>query len=132
MAAPRHRQITDFPQPISGYPQLADRMGLFPETAIFKRFSDLSARNLLYLQAELIHKHLNLRELEEEEFNKKHKESGQEMGIRYAGDWFELYESRPEANKESTQWHYILEIRAKLKEYGKRLMLHQSFLRNDT
>jgi hypothetical protein len=105
-------------KPISGYPQLAHRMGLFPETAIFKRFGDLSARNLLYLQAELLHMHTALGELEEEERNAVHKGTGKVKGMRYAADWYELYNSREEADNESEQWNLILQIRAKLKEYG--------------
>jgi hypothetical protein len=38
---------------VQGYPMLAAYMGLTPETNIFRRFSILNARNLLYLQAEL-------------------------------------------------------------------------------
>lgn len=51
---------------VDGYPSLAVRMGVFPETAIFKRFGDLSARNLLYLQAELFHLRAGFLELERE------------------------------------------------------------------
>jgi hypothetical protein len=110
--------MPSLPKPISGYPQLAHQMGLFPETAIFKRFGDLSARNLLYLQAELLHMHINLRELEEEERDAVHKGNEKGKGLRYAADWYELYNSRKEADNESDQWDLIVEIRAKLKEYG--------------
>ncbi len=37
-----------------GYTALALLMGRVPEVAIFRRFSTLNARNLLYLQAELV------------------------------------------------------------------------------
>lgn len=39
----------------NGYPELAKIMGPAPGMALFKRFSSLSARNLLYKQAELLH-----------------------------------------------------------------------------
>jgi hypothetical protein len=39
-----------------GYTKLASVMGKNPELAIFRRFSALNAKNLLYLQAE----HVNL------------------------------------------------------------------------
>lgn len=39
----------------NGYPELAKIMGPVPGMALFKRFSSLSARNLLYKQAELLH-----------------------------------------------------------------------------
>jgi len=35
------------------YPRIAGRMAAKPETASFRRFSALNARNLLYMQAEL-------------------------------------------------------------------------------
>ncbi|KAK8225373.1 hypothetical protein HDK77DRAFT_487474 [Phyllosticta capitalensis] len=40
--------------PPPGYPRLAERMGLKPQTAIFRRFAFLNKLNLLYLQAELV------------------------------------------------------------------------------
>jgi len=43
-----------------GYPGLAKHMGLYPERAIFSRFSDLTARNLSYYQAELTELKLTL------------------------------------------------------------------------
>lgn len=39
---------------IEGYPILAGRMGLAPETAMFKRFGALNSRNSLYMQNKLM------------------------------------------------------------------------------
>jgi hypothetical protein len=39
---------------LQGYPKLARFIGERPGFAIFRRFSELNARNLLYLQAELL------------------------------------------------------------------------------
>lgn len=39
----------------NGYPELARIMGPVPGMSLFKRFSSLSTRNLLYKQAELLH-----------------------------------------------------------------------------
>jgi hypothetical protein len=36
-----------------GYPKLAERIAVLPETGIYRRFDALNARNLLYLQSEL-------------------------------------------------------------------------------
>lgn len=38
---------------VPGYPKIAARMSLIPETAMFRRFGALNARNLLYLQGDL-------------------------------------------------------------------------------
>ncbi|KAH6621929.1 hypothetical protein C7974DRAFT_464372 [Boeremia exigua] len=46
--------IDAFSHLVRGYPMLAGRMGVLPEIAMFRRFGALNARNLLYLQNELI------------------------------------------------------------------------------
>ncbi|KAH4116562.1 hypothetical protein HBH47_166270 [Parastagonospora nodorum] len=38
---------------VPGYPKIAARMSLLPETGMFRRFGALNARNLLYLQGDL-------------------------------------------------------------------------------
>ena len=38
---------------VAGYPKLAGKMELRPETSVFRRFGALNSRNLLYLQAEI-------------------------------------------------------------------------------
>ena len=37
-----------------GYPKLAELQGTYPQLCIYRRFATLNARNLLYLQAELV------------------------------------------------------------------------------
>src|SRR5690242_19088228 len=39
---------------VKGYPMMAGRMSVLPEIAMFRRFGALNARNLLYLQNELV------------------------------------------------------------------------------
>ncbi|PVH79058.1 hypothetical protein DL98DRAFT_633031 [Cadophora sp. DSE1049] len=39
---------------IEGYPKLAELQGTYPQLGIYRRFATLNARNLLYLQAELV------------------------------------------------------------------------------
>jgi len=39
---------------VKGYPMLAGRMSVLPEIAMFRRYGALNARNLLYLQNELV------------------------------------------------------------------------------
>lgn len=51
---PDPNPIDAFSHLIKGYPMLAGRMSVLPETAMFRRFGALNARNLLYLQNDLI------------------------------------------------------------------------------
>ena len=94
---------------IAGYPKLAGQMGLLPEAAIFRTFSALNARNLLYLQAELttLEKELILCE----------KQDSKDVAKKYAIDWFWLEQSKfePESAK---QHDLVLQMRMKLKEYS--------------
>lgn len=73
-------QVSDI---AGGYPRLATTMGFCPEMAVFKRFGDLSARNLLYLQAELL--------LLYEELVAIEKIDEKTQGTLYTTDFYELY-----------------------------------------
>lgn len=95
---------------VEGYPRLATQMGLVPESAIFRTFSALNARNLLYLQAELATLEKKLLECELEDSNTIEK-------ARYALDWFWLDRSQ-QVEAEPKQIRLVLEIRSKLKEYS--------------
>ncbi|KAF1950529.1 hypothetical protein CC80DRAFT_554285 [Byssothecium circinans] len=53
-----------FADHITGYPRLAGRMGAIPEIAMFRRFGALNARNLLYLQNDLVVLENELKQLE--------------------------------------------------------------------
>jgi hypothetical protein len=100
-----------FPASTEGYPKLAKQMGQYPETAIFSRFGDLNAQNLLYLQAELVHLQARLRSYEAS--NSKSQNGNKAL---YARDWYWLENSAAEGDGE--QWQTMLEIRTKLKEYS--------------
>jgi len=95
----------------NGYPELAKIMGPYSGMGIYRRFAELNARNLLYLQAEL----LNLEE-ELDTLTLADRYSPFKANRRYAKSVKKLIQSR-EADG-SGQWHKILEIRAKLKEYS--------------
>ena len=97
---------------VSGYPRLANHMGASPEIAIFRRFDVLNAKNLLYLQAELVHLEKELSEIE-----KRDSQSSEGMKSQYARDWFWL--SRSENDGNDDQWQTVLAIRKKLIEYSK-------------
>ena len=96
---------------MEGYSKLASLMGAHPELMIFRRFSTISAQNLLYLQAELVHL--------EHEFQKSvhaNQVSGDVNGkALISKDWYTLAHIN---GGDEEQWKIMLRIRAKLKEYG--------------
>ncbi|EON64331.1 hypothetical protein W97_03562 [Coniosporium apollinis CBS 100218] len=104
------------PDPVPGYPRLAERMGRTPETAILRRFAGLNARNLLYLQAELVQLE---RDLAEVEVADSRREEG--LGRKFSTDWFWLVESVND-NEHSRQWQLMLKVRERLKEYNEALI----------
>jgi hypothetical protein len=93
----------------NGYKKLASLMGQNPEVAIFRRFNTLNARNLLYLQAELVDLEKRLEEaskLDEESFN-----SDRQIYDRH---WANLSESVSTPDGNSEQWTLALKIRGKV------------------
>lgn len=101
------------PDSVPGYPQLAERMGRTPETAILRRFAGLNARNLLYLQAELVQLEGDLAEAEVAD---SRREEG--LGRKFSTDWFWLVQS-VNGNEHSRQWQLMLKVRERLKEYSR-------------
>ncbi|PMD64632.1 uncharacterized protein K444DRAFT_625298 [Hyaloscypha bicolor E] len=102
-------------RPVEGYPRLACHMAQYSENAVFRRFSSLGTRNLLYLQAELVHLEQKLCRLEAAD-----SASSEGRRATYSKDWYWLNDS-PEENDE--QLKIVLSIRSKLKEYCKRVKL---------
>ncbi|KAF1950479.1 hypothetical protein CC80DRAFT_577070 [Byssothecium circinans] len=98
-----------------GYPRLAERIALKPETGIYRRFDALNARNLLYMQAELCALERILR-IQEDDDNR----SSESQRSHYATDL--EYMLRDADNVEKEQLCTILQIRQKLKEYNKALI----------
>ncbi|KAI4632123.1 uncharacterized protein J4E87_001594 [Alternaria ethzedia] len=101
---------------VKGYPKLARQMGVFPESAIFRSFGALNAKNLLYLQAELTYLEEALRDMEV-----KDNASAQGEKARYSSDWFWLEVSAQERDGDASQLSLILKIREKLREYNETL-----------
>lgn len=95
---------------VPGYPKLAGQMGILPEAAMFRTFSALNARNLLYLQAELVSLEKELIECEAQD--NKHYEKR-----RYALDWFWLNQSQWEEG-DAKQYQLVQNMKRKLKEYS--------------
>ena len=95
------------------YSKLASLMGAYPDMLIFRRCGALSAQNLLYLQAELVHLEHELRECT---LPNERSEDAAGKGI-FSKDSFILAHSNEGTEP---QWRIMLRIRAKLKEYGPR------------
>jgi hypothetical protein len=95
---------------VHGYPKLASHISTAPSSLITRSFASLAARNILYLQAELVHLEIKLQELES-------RDSTSPVGKKemFAKDWYWLQSSGTEA--EGEQWATVLDIRGKLKEY---------------
>jgi hypothetical protein len=97
---------------MEGYPQLASLMGTYPILSIYRRFSVLNARNLLYLQAELVDLEQQLKDYTLEDI-----QSGDRERKLHARNWYFL--SRvPDGGASCAQWYTMLAIRGKLKEYS--------------
>jgi hypothetical protein len=94
---------------MEGYPKLAQLMSDFDEFAMFRRFRALNYRNLLYLQAEIIH-------LEEELDALSSRDAGHQDRTFYARDWWSL--SQGEGDEDTEQWEKVLEIRRLLENYS--------------
>jgi hypothetical protein len=92
-----------------GYPQVADFMREYPTLAMVRRFRGLNARNLLYLQAELVLIEKRLLELEKAD-------AKNDATKQYARDYRWLMPSVGEEGGE--QWQLIQKMREKLKEYS--------------
>ena len=97
---------------VTGYPKLAGQMGILPESAMFRTFAALNARNLLYLQAELVALENALLQCEAEDAN-------DEKRRQYALDWFWLHQSQWD-DESSKQYSLVQKIKGKLKEYSSR------------
>jgi hypothetical protein len=100
----------------AGYHRLAQLMGTFPEVAIYRRFGDLNALNLLYYQAELIHLEHMLRYRYGLDY-----QSSDSHRQQYSQDWSKLHSGVSEETDSAPcdqQWQVMLKIRVLLKEYS--------------
>lgn len=101
----------DPPPEVQGYPQLAHHMGTISDSLIFRRFASLNAKNLLYLQAELMNLETKLRKYELADSRC----SGSNRST-YGRDWYWL--SRSAEDGSTKQWRTVLSIRKKLRIYS--------------
>ncbi|TVY41918.1 hypothetical protein LOCC1_G006053 [Lachnellula occidentalis] len=94
-----------------GYPRLAALQGTYPQLGIYRRFAILNARNLLYLQAELVDLESSLNE-----YTKEDGESEDSRIRLHNKNWF--YLGRKNDGVLGSQWHTMIRLRKKLKQYN--------------
>lgn len=96
---------------MADYSRLAAAMGNHREMALFRQFSVLNAKNLLYMQSELVHLESELANIAQED---KCSEDSEKTSFHVS--LFDLKESCGTSN--DLQWKKVLEIREKLKAYS--------------
>ncbi|KAI7152787.1 hypothetical protein KC349_g8777 [Hortaea werneckii] len=99
---------TDEETSTKGYHRLADLMGHYPETAIFRRFGALNMLNLLSLQAELIDLQVQFRDIWVED----------DASVDLDEKDYSTYFRKLVKSETSLQYEMLLEIRKKLQEYN--------------
>ena len=99
---------------MKGYVALAQRMAMHPELAILRSFRAIRLRDLLYLQAELIHLEKSLDDEVQRNMNSQCRNEQW-----FSRDWLHL--SRPELSTDEhcLEWRLFKNIRSKIREYGK-------------
>lgn len=118
---PQFPTFRGFNNSMEGYPQLAVFQGKHPELRIYRRFSTLNARNLLYLQAELVDLEQKLDRYTTEDLS-----CDNPQRKKLSRNWYAL--SKRNNGLYSDQWRTMLCLREKLKEYSGGLALYFSLL----
>lgn len=108
-----HITIHDLQSPKNGYERLAAHMGNIPERAIFRRFTALNAKNILYYQAELAW----LEERLAEQIEADH-QSDDDTRQQYGQWWYKLSHSERYSCGSSKQWEIFQNIRRILHDYS--------------
>jgi hypothetical protein len=98
---------------VMGYPRMAARMGLIPETAMFRRFGALNCRNILYLQNELCQLECDLQKRE-------WADSASTTGMKrdYARDAYWLHSASAARDGDAKQRDLVMRLRTTLREYS--------------
>ncbi|KAL8730387.1 MAG: hypothetical protein Q9181_004684 [Wetmoreana brouardii] len=107
---------------LEGYPSFAHFIARDSDAAIYRKYSHLSARNLLYLQSELHELEERLKNLDKEDGKDTHNEEAQKA----ARNW--NYYSDPRNERACQHRALQKEIRAKIKEYHEAMLLESRIL----
>ncbi|KAH6663075.1 hypothetical protein B0J14DRAFT_280064 [Halenospora varia] len=120
-------------KPVNGFPRVADKIASDPDktTTIYRRYDRLSARNLLFLEAEIAEL-----EAQQNKYDNDDLVAINQVGIECHSDWtkFERYANEKDGNGKHTQqrqavrMELALKIKGKLKEYHEALAVHQTLL----
>jgi hypothetical protein len=102
---------SSLPRRLDGYPSFAEFIAQDGDAAIYRKFSHLSARNLLYLQSELHNLEGRLQQLDEEDAKGLDNEDAQKA----ARDW--RYFSDPGNARAQEHSELQEQVRGKIKEY---------------
>jgi hypothetical protein len=102
---------------MDGYNRLAAVIGTDRDLAIFRRFSFLNSKNLLYMQSELALLEADLRAISKED-----RESGDEEKAEFEF-CIQALKGPHKCKDSDQQWRKVLEVRQMLKEYS---MFHAS------
>ena len=97
--------------PMAGYDELADFITADPGLSIYRRFSYLTTKNIIYLQAELVNLEAQLRNIIRDDRNSQKAEKEQ-----FPYSVWHLKHSAE--SPDSLQWMKVLEIRKTLQEYS--------------
>jgi hypothetical protein len=103
------------PYAMDGYHKLASLVSDHEELLILRRFATANAKNLLYMQAEILHLEAELHDIALEDH------SGCEKHRNYEYCVFDLKESCRTRGSDA-QWQKILELREKLKDYSQSIL----------
>jgi hypothetical protein len=104
---------------MDGYHKLASLVSDHEELLILRRFATANAKNLLYMQAEILHLEAELHDIALEDH------SGCEKHRNYEYCVFDLKESYGTRGSDA-QWRKILELREKLKEYSQSICISKN------
>lgn len=96
---------------MADYSRLSKLIGAHQDLAIFRKFASLNAKNMLYMQAELIHLQAELDNIE-----LANGKSGDVQKAAFQVSLFDLKDSS--GTKNDLQWRKAMEIRRNLKAYS--------------
>lgn len=97
---------------VDGYNRFAELIGTHPDLAMFRRFSTLNSKNILFMQGELIHLETQLRDIACED---RTSDDPERVAFEFC---IRTLKGPHDSVDKKEQWSKILEVRDKLKEYS--------------
>ncbi|KAF2145776.1 uncharacterized protein K452DRAFT_315943 [Aplosporella prunicola CBS 121167] len=123
---------TQRPEYLEGFTDFAEFLGSSRDLALYRRFDVLAARNLLYVQGELLAIEASLREYDERDKKIVFKGNGispEAMNVLEAAkDWQSFSRHSQTDPAQEQKMKKVLELRQVLKEYQEALVLHSTVL----